>query len=178
MPESPIESSSGAAHTRGTPPRVSRGRRNRASFAAILLLPQLAGCYQYVAVTAPAPAAGAQVSVGVTDRGRVALTETLGPEVRRVEGRVLEGHDTAVVLSVARVRHLSAGAVDQWAGERVSLSRDFVAEIRERRFSRSRTLLASGAAVAVLAVVSRIAIRGFGDDSGSTRPGGGEPGQQ
>ena len=58
------------------------GRAARARIALGLLLLQLTGCYQYVPVGTPQLPAGALVSVGLNDRGRVELADRIGPGVR------------------------------------------------------------------------------------------------
>lgn len=169
----------GKNRARGMPSRAVPARSLRASIAVVLLvLPQLAGCYRYVPVSSPATPVGADISVGITDRGRVALSTGMGPGVRRISGRVLESTDTALVLSVASVQYLDTNVPGRWTGERVVIARDYVSDIGERRLSRARSgIMAALLLVAVIAA-SLIAIEGFGDDSGSDRTGGGEPGQQ
>ena len=156
--------------------RRSAGARWRAALAAVLLLPQVTGCYQYVPVTAAAPPAGREVTIDISDRGRVALANQLGPGARRVHGRILQAGDTAYVLGLSAVEYLGAASVAKWSGEVVSVSRDFVTDVRERRLSRSRSWLAAGLVVVLAAAVSTIAIIGFGSEGGDTRtpPDGGD----
>src|SRR5215211_5212916 len=91
--------------------RASRARplRVRASVALILTIVQLAGCYRYVPVSAAVMPVGAEVSLAVNDRGRVALSDAVGPGVRRMEGRVLENTDSSLVLAVMSVQHIDLG---------------------------------------------------------------------
>ena len=130
----------------------SRGRRR--SFrrpritGALILMVMLAtqsGCYTY------APAAGSltpgtRVAYTVTDRGRVALADQVGSGVVRIEGTIVQNTGSEYVLAVSRVRTLD-GSASRWAGERVSLSHDHVANSFERRFSKGRTALAITATV-------------------------------
>lgn len=149
--------------------------RWRAAVAAVLLLPQVIGCYQYVPVTAATPAAGQDVTIDISDRGRVALATQLGPGARRVHGRIIQAADTAYVLGLSGVEYLGVPALAKWSGEVVSVSRDYVTDVRERRLSRSRSWLAAGLVVVLAAAVSTIAIVGFGSEGGDNRtpPDGG-----
>jgi hypothetical protein len=153
------------------PPAVCT-RRVRAAVAMVLLVPQLTGCFQYAPVQGVQVPTGAQVSVGLTDRGRVAMTEAVGPGVRSIEGQLLGQTDTSLVLSVSSVRYFDLGLAT-WAGERVEVGTDYIHDLRERRFSRTRTWIAGAAVAGGLILASFIAIRGFGGDGGSDRPGNG-----
>ena len=152
-------------------------RSTRATVALVLLIPQLAGCYTYVPVsTSPI---GSTVSVEVTDRGRVALAESVGPGVRRLSGQVMQSSDSTVNLAVSSVQFLDVGAPVKWAGEPVAVSRDHVVVLREKRLSRTRSFLAAGLFTAAGVAMSMIAVRGFGGDDPSGKPGGGDgTGQQ
>jgi len=139
--------------------------------AAALLLPvQLAGCYHYVpAVTMDIPA-GTRVKVAVTDRGRVDLAEEVGPGVQSIEGSVVEVSDSAMVLAVEAVQHLDLAIPVRWSGERVTLRRELVAEVRERRLSQRRTWILAGLMIAGAVAASNIALTGFGAEPSSDRP--------
>lgn len=151
---------------RGASPRAATGRRARAGAAlALLMVPQLAGCFQYVGVPATGRPAGAEVAVGITDRGREVMTPLVGPDVRRIHGRVVGGSDTALVLSVTSVDHLR-GLPDRWGGESITVRRDFISTVGERRLSRGRTAIVLGVVAVAVAAASRIAIEGFGTGGG------------
>lgn len=147
--------------------RTAPRRAARATVALTLLLPQLTGCFQYVQTGQTVLPVGTEVSVGITDRGRAELAERVGPGVRSFGGTIVQSTDTALALSVQTVEYLDLGVQVRWAGERLDLPREFIAEVRERRFSRGRTLLAMGLAVAGVVVASLVAI---------AVDGGGEPG--
>lgn len=166
-----------SGYARGTPSRIAPARAVRAIIALVLLIPQLTGCYHYVTVPNSELPQGTEVSIGVTDAGRMALSERVGPGVRRIGGQVMATNDTSLVLSVRMVDYIDQIGTAHWAGERLDISRHIVSEIRERRLSRSRSLLMAGLVTIAAFFASKIAIDGFGgDDSGSDRPGG-EPGQ-
>jgi hypothetical protein len=155
---------------------ADRLRPVRATIALLLLLPQLTGCYHYVPATTSTLPNGTRVSLGLTDPGRVALADAVGPGVRRIEGQILTSTDTAVVLSVLTVQHVDLNVPVKWRGERVAISRNFVSDVSEWRLSKGRSWLLAGLIVVGAAVASTIAITGFGSDPGSDKPGNGEPG--
>lgn len=159
---------------RGPAPPAAPFRCLRAPVAVTLLIVQLAGCYTYVPAAGRAVPAGAQVSAGVTDRGRVGLAEIVGPGALRINGRVLSSSDTALVLDVTRVQFIDVGVPVSWEGEPVALNRDFLSDVRERTFSRSRTWITVGVAALGLVLASTLALTGFGSDDPPTDrvPGG------
>jgi hypothetical protein len=136
-----------------------------------------AGCYTYTPV-ASTPPPSIELAVDLTDRGRVAAAPDIGPSVTRVEGSLIDVSDTAYVLAVRNVMGQS-GVRTRWSGERVALSRDYVARTFERRFSRSRTtLVVSGVVAAVGAFFFGKNLLGIGGGDASDRPGGGDPNKQ
>jgi hypothetical protein len=161
----------GSRRTGGLVPRAVRRRCVRAVLV-IMLIPQLTGCFQYVQVQSTEAPVGAQVSVGLTDRGRVAMTDAAGPGIRSLEGNLLERTDTSIVLSVSSVRYYDLGLAT-WAGERVEIQTDYIHDLRERRFSRTRTWIAGAVVAGGVVFASFLAIRGFGSDGDSDRPGNG-----
>jgi hypothetical protein len=146
-------------------------RARRACVAIALLLPHTTGCFHYVPAAPATLPAGAEVSVGVTDGGRTALAETVGPDVLRIAGTVVESTDMALVLSVQSVAFAQLPVPAQWAGERVEISRDLLSDVRQRRISTTRTAVMAGIVTAAAVAVSFLGLRGFGTD-----PGGGESG--
>jgi hypothetical protein len=85
---------------------------------------------------------------------------------------VLESTDTSLVLAVTSVESLGTSIPTRWTGERVTVSRDIVTDVRERRLSRSRTMIMAGILVAGAIAASLIAIAGFGSDPTPDRPPG------
>jgi hypothetical protein len=138
----------------------------------VLVIPQLAGCFRYVPVQSDLVPPGARVSVGLNDRGRVAMTEAVGPGVRNLEGQLLGRTDTSLVLSVISVRYFDLGLAT-WAGERVEVGTGYIHDLRERRFSRTRSWLAGTAVATGLVLASFMAIHGFGGEGAGNRPGNG-----
>jgi hypothetical protein len=136
----------------------------------VLLLPQLTGCFQSVPATTATVPTGAEVTVGITDRGRVALGESVGLGVRRMSGQVLESTDTTLVLAVNTVEYIDLGIPVRWPGTPVQISRDHVTEIQARQFSRTRTWLAVGLVAAAAVAATAIGLIASGGDPGPGRP--------
>lgn len=142
------------------------------------LLPLLlcvAGCYAYVPAASPV-APGTRVAVDLNDQGRTDLRGVIGSEIARVEGPLVHNSDTAYVLNVLETRGMG-GQLSRWSGETVSLRREYVRRLTERRFSRSRTTVAvvAGAAGVLAFILARDLLGlGGGDVSNVPPPGGGE----
>ena len=123
----------------------------------------------------PPPAPGAQIALEVTDEGRVALNDKIGPGVVRLEGTLagVEGGELLVdAQSVRQVR----GYISDLGGVRVRLPQRYVTRIDERRLSRKKTFLVAGGIVG--AVAAFFVTKGFGGRG--TPPegsGGGGPDQ-
>jgi hypothetical protein len=162
------------AHVR----QPSQAHRVRAIVAGVLLLPGATGCYTNVPVWEGTPVARSEVTVGLTDRGRITLAPQIGPGARHVTGRLLSVTDSAYVIRVSTVDYINSSTSGTWSGEEVAVPRDLVSGVTERRLSRSRSWLTAGLVVAALALTTTIAINGFGTDPGSTRPGDGGGQQQ
>jgi len=154
--------------------RARPWRAARAILALLLLLPQFMGCYSYVPVGGFMPPPGAEVAIRVTDRGRLELSEAIGPGVIRIDGNLVATTDTTVMLGVTSVRYIDLAVPLRWDGERVVISRDLVADLRAKQLSRTRSVLLGVAVAAGAVAASMIAIKGFGPDPGEDRPNGGE----
>lgn len=166
----------GGDRARGESSRVVPARAVRASVAIVLLIPHLSGCFHYVPVNHSATPNGIDVSVAITDRGRVELSPRLGHGVQRLRGQLLESTDTSLVLSVTSVQYVDTNVPAVWPTERMEITRDFVSDVRERRLSRSRTGIAAALLIAAAVAVSAMAITGFGGGGGErSGPGTEEP---
>jgi hypothetical protein len=151
-------------------PRTVPGRCVRATVALVILLPQLTGCFSYLPVGHTAPPVGSDVAFGVTDRGRVSLANTVGPGARRLTGRVVEATDSTLLLSVNTVEFIDLGIPVRWAGETVQIEREHIVEIRERRFSRTRTVIAMGIVAIGIVATTLIGLNAFGGETATERP--------
>jgi len=153
--------------------RIRRGSRTRhriTAAGALLLLASQQACYVYAPRPSAQLAAGRRYAFDITDRGRVSLGPRLGPEVSTIEGRLLAMTDEEYVLSISQISTFTTGA-SHWSGEQLALSRDYIGNVRERVFSRSRTVTVAG--VAAGALVAFIVTRSL-LGSGSGNGGGGE----
>jgi hypothetical protein len=128
------------------------------------------GCYKYTPVAAP-PATGSQLLLDLNDRGRVGLGNLIGPSSKAVEGLLQPGPDSVFNLKVVSVSYLN-GQRNQWSGEPLAVSRDFVRDVRTRQFSKSRTVLTAGSIVG--AAVLFIVTRGLVGSGSPGREGGGD----
>lgn len=150
-----------------------------AGLGGVGLLAGLVGaCYAYhPAAAAPEPAS--RVSVVLSDYGRAEAARLIGPRADRVEGALVAVTDTGYLLAVSGVKPINAEWV-RWTGETVSVRRDHVARLYERRLSKVRTAFFIGGAMAALVTaVLRFDLFGIGNDPIDTVPGsGGDPGDQ
>jgi hypothetical protein len=136
------------------------------------------GCYEYSQVPSAATEAvpGSNLAFSLSDQGRAALAERLGPSVGRVEGRYvgLVGDDYAV--DVSAIETLGAGRA-HWSGERVGIPRQYVIGISERKLSRGKTaLMVAGAVTAIAVFVGTRSLIGNGTPEPGTPAGNGGAG--
>ena len=145
----------------------------RRGLLLVFCLGAVDGCYAYTPLES-APPSGSIVSFQLNDPGRVALGQSLGPSVEKIEGAVESATDSSYVLRMQSVTFVN-GQTSNWTGERVVVGKQFVMNSRERQFSSSRTTLAVvGGAAAVAAFIVTRGILGSGtpDTDGQ---GGGPP---
>lgn len=152
---------------------VSRGRRGSRLGLALAAAPLFGGCYVYRPVTVVEPNPGMRLAVDLNDSGRAALVTSVGPEVARVEGALVDTGDGAYVIRVSEVFGLH-GTRTRWTGETVSFRESYVQRIREKRLSGGRTAFAlAGVLGAVVGLVVGADLIGIGGDSGDNKGGGG-----
>jgi hypothetical protein len=138
--------------------------------STVLLIPLLAACYTYRPLGGSIPAGGDRVRLSLTDAGTADLASQLGPSVVEVSGRILTV-DSAEAYLVAVLGTRSRGGIEaDWRGEQVAVPRLLVAHAEQRRFSRSRTVLASVVGIAA-ALAAREAFWGPGGVFGGSSPG-------
>ena len=126
----------------------------------------LCGCYVNVPLsTAPAP--GERVHVSLTDQGSVDLARYLGRNIGSVDGRLLNGNDSTLTLSVIQVS-TRAGDDQFWKGETVKLPRGTIASVEGRKLSFWRSGLIASALVGGLALVAGSGLTG--NSGGKTTP--------
>ena len=101
----------------------------------------------------------------------MSLASQLGPATEQISGRVVGDSASAYLVSVLGTTR-RGGTESDWKGERVVVPRIFVARAEERRFSRTKTVLATVAVIAA-ALGAREAFWGPGGVFGGAPPGGG-----
>ena len=175
----------GAIHRRPTgerrgsvssPCRGRRARRACAAVTATLLFPHLTGCYTYRQGVASTVPAGTEVSLTITDQGRVGLGERMGAGILKVNGKLVNEPDTAYVLRVASIEFMNTGTT-HWAGEEIRMPKDYVSSVSTREFSRNKTWFTVGIVAAALAVgIATVALVGSGTEGDDDAPSdGGNP---
>jgi hypothetical protein len=137
----------------------------------VFAVPLLAGCYAYEPVAGTAPATRDRIRLTLTDSGAVSLASQLGPATEEVSGRIKSDSGGAYIVSVAATRRRGGPEID-WRGEQVAVPRILIAHAEERRFSRTRTALAS-IGLLIAAAAAREAFWGPGGVFGGAPPGGG-----
>ncbi|HXT14055.1 MAG TPA: hypothetical protein VN706_00400 [Gemmatimonadaceae bacterium] len=126
----------------------------------------LAGaCYGYYPVDGPSPV-GHEMQLNLTDSGAVALSRQIGPAAQTVSGRVTRDSANTLIVSLESVT-LRDGTDTPYKGEHLSVGRPLIASMAERRFSRARTILFTGATIVAL-VAARQAFQGSGASSGGS----------
>jgi len=114
------------------------------------------GCYSLERVNGSSPVPGTRIALDVNDAGRVALGGSMGPEIDRVEGRLIERSNGEYLLGVTSVSLLRGGGVQTWKGEQVVVKPEFVSTVYERRLDKARTGLFAAAVVGgVIAIASQ-----------------------
>lgn len=127
------------------------------------------GCHAYRPMTTATPDEGLDVALQLNDRGGEALRDSIGPDVVRIEGRVDSRMDSLVVLSISHTENAS-GVRSRWDGERIGVRPEWVRFAEQRQFSKQRTVMLVGVAVAAV-VAAGVMSDGFGfGGSGDKNP--------
>ena len=123
------------------------------------------GCYTMQPVSEQPFPVGITVELVINDAGRAALRSMMGPEVAKVQGRLVQKDSTGYTVAVTQLGLMRDGT-QVWSGERVSIKSEYVNSVTERRFSRGRTAVVTAAVLGVVAIVFTQSIKGsvFGDD--------------
>jgi len=148
--------------------------RPRVAACAVAAASQVVtSCYAYAPANSPQLAPGARVALEVNDDGRAALARALAPSITRLEGTLLGTEGGRMVVALSGYSQIRGGHT-QLTGDTVRLRGEHVAVVRQRQFSRRRTALAVGAALAV--AVTFLAGRGIIGRGTPPEDRGGEPG--
>ena len=103
-----------------------------------------AGCYYYQPLATPDPTPGTYLSATITDTGADHLARTIGPDVRSVRGRLVSSDSARLTLAVMGVS-LHHGENITWRGEAVTVNREYLVQLDQRRLAKGRTILIAGA---------------------------------
>jgi hypothetical protein len=138
-------------------------RRAHASALVVAAL-LVGGCYEYLPVTNAAALSGRRFQLVLTEAGAVALASRVGPSVEALEGTFLgdSAGSYQIAMTTSRTRN---GVETDWRGERVSVPRELVASVLERKFSPSRTAFATGLTTVGVGAITA-ALRGKGEGGG------------
>lgn len=138
--------------------------------AAIGWLPILAGCYTYTPIETPKPEPGTNLSLVLSDEGRMQTVHQVGPYAVRIEGALVQATSDDLTLAVSEVVD-ARGTHSKWTGEPVSLPRSYVLMTYQKKFSGSRTALVAAATVGgIIALIASRNLLGLGG-SGDTGQG-------
>ena len=128
------------------------------------------GCYSLQPIRGPIPEPGAVIGLDINDAGRVVLGGAMGPEIAQVEGRLVRRDTTAFVVGILNVQLLRGGS-QVWHGETVHVKREYVSSIYERRFSKSRTLIAGAVGVGLVVALTSKSLLGVFTTEDPKTPG-------
>jgi hypothetical protein len=143
---------------------------HRPLVVAIGLLPVLAACYTYTPLATLQPAPGTNLSLVLSDEGRIQSYRQVGPYAMRIEGELVQATSDDLVLAVSDVVDIR-GTHNKWMGESVSLPRSYVMMTYQKQFSRSKTvLLATAVAGGIVAIIASRSLLGFGGSGENGQP--------
>ena len=135
--------------------------------AGVVLL--LGACYVQRPLERPVPETSTRIVVQITDTGRVALANQLGPGASAVEGVVVKADESTWDMRLLRVDYRVGGS-QSWNGERVAFPRYALTNASERSLDRKKSWIMALA----LTGTALLAARAFGA-LGFGGSGGGEP---
>jgi len=114
-----------------------------------------AGCYYYQPLASPNPAPGSYLSATLTDTGADHLARTIGPDALSMRGHLVSSDSSALTFAVTAVS-LHHGETVTWKGEPVTVNRQYVTALQQRRLAKGRTVLFIGAAVVGLVTTYKV----------------------
>ena len=140
---------------------------------SVVGLVALTACYTYQPLKQPEPAPGDRVSAQLTTDGSRELTTQIGPEILHVEGNVVRTDSSVMELEVHEVETYR-GIRSGWHGEHVTLPKEALAGMQQRRLSIGGTGLLAGVVTAGLVLAYRV-LGGSGSSDGTNGGSGGQP---
>ena len=131
------------------------------------------GCYDYFPVRQSSTTLPREeVELALTDSGAVVLARDIGPASTAIDGALVGDSAGRFTIAVRQVRRRDADPAP-WRGEQIAVPHALVASVRTRRLARTRTVLASVAAVAGVILARTAIAHGGGSNAGGGIPGGG-----
>ena len=149
----------------------------RFSATPVLLLTawSLVGCYTYVPVAAaPVRDLSGAVRVLLTPAGSEALRQSLGANVRQVEGTVARTSADSLVLAVQRTL-TNANEAFASTGDTVAVPRRFIESVAVQQYSRKRSVGLGVAIVSFVLIALTSIVAGSAGTSGTGQPGPSQP---
>lgn len=134
---------------------------------ALLLIPLLAGCFEYVPVTPERARPGAPVRVELTDEGERRLDEETGHRRSVVEGTLIRKDASSWVISSPLPDNPEA-YVGRDLESRITVRLEEVSGVGARRLDRVKSALLGG--VVAAAVVTAVGLIFEGDPGGEGEP--------
>jgi hypothetical protein len=119
-------------------------------------------CYNLQPASVAVPEPGTRIAFAINDVGRVALGGSMGPELRRVEGNFQSKEGDDYLVNVSGVELLQGG-FQTWAGESVRINTSYVSAVYEKKFSKTKTMLAVGAVAVVGTLLASDGVRSYLD---------------
>jgi len=110
------------------------------------------GCYSVEPLVGPSRP-GQELVVQISDAGSTQLAQYLGPGVSVINGRFIAAVDDTLKVAVSSTETRS-GDVHFWQGEEISVAKNLVATLNEKKISTLRSLLVAGAAIGGAALIS------------------------
>jgi hypothetical protein len=157
--------------------RLGRAKREalRAATAAtaslgIASLVLTTACYTYEAHSSNDVPAGQHVVVSLNNRGRVALTPTIGDDAATLEGNMVSATADTIHMRLDQATYLS-GTANEFAGMDVTVPYDGITVLRTKQFSRSKTTaFVAAAAAAIIGAIVAFGLAGIGGSGNDTKP--------
>lgn len=140
-----------------------------------VLLPLLAGCYNYATVTPTAVPVGSEVRATISGAASDRVAPIIGSFNQRVlTGSVVENHGGSVVLQVQSGAIQNTGEMVVPLFQRVPLEQNDFIQLETRRLDKVRTTIVIGAVGAAVGLAAYAALQSHGGASGD--PDGGDGG--
>lgn len=139
-----------------------------------VLLPLLAGCYNYAPVTPTSVPVGSEVRATISGAASDRVAPIIGRFNQRVlTGAVVENNSGSMVLQIQSGAIQNTGEMVVPLFQRVPLDQNDFIQLETRRLDKVRTTVMIGAIGAAVGVATFAALQGHGGASGDPDNGGG-----